>query len=256
MKALIEESSLRLWEAERNRTRIQPLSVEHPELVEAEAYAIAEHTLQLRGRRRIGYKLGFTSAAMRAQMNIHHPNFGILTEDMVVPESTGCVDTDALVHPLIEPEIALLLGRDLRGPGQTRAGVLASVDAVMGSFDVVDTRYRSYQFAAVDNIADNSSAARVVLGSPRSLRGMEDLRLCGVLLWSRGAVLDQGLGANTLGDPLLAIAWLADFLATRNTFIPAGSLIMTGGLTRAYPAEKNRAFGAEFAGLGTVLAAF
>ena len=256
MSTLIEECSARLWAAERNRQRIQCLSLDHPTLSETDAYAIAACTTHRRGRPPLGYKLGFTSAAMRAQMGIDHPNYGVLTEDMLITEASGCVDTQNLVHPLIEPEVALIVGRDLHGPGCTRGSVLGAIDAAMGSLEIVDTRYESYQFTAVDNIADNSSSARIVLGPPKSLQKLDDLRLCGVLLWTAGRVIDQGIGGNALGDPLLALAWLANFLATRGSFLPAGSIVMTGGLTRAYRADGNQSFMAEFAQLGTVVAAF
>ena len=256
MSHLIDTCSARLWNAEQEKNRIAPLSIEHPNLSENDAYAIAARTFKRRGRRHIGYKLGFTSAAMRAQMNISQPNFGLLADDMLVPENTGRIDSESLVHPLIEPEVALLVGRDLRGPGQTRASVYPAIDAAMASLEIVDTRYRSYQFAAVDNVADNSSSARIVLGPPNSFKSITDLRLCGALLWSRGELIDQGIGANALGDPLLAIAWLANFLALRDSFVPAGSVVLTGGLTRAHSAEKNQNFVAEFAQLGVVQAAF
>lgn len=256
MDNLIDACSAQLWQAECEHRRIAPLTTAHPELSEEDAYAIAARTFQQRGRRQIGFKLGYTSAAMRAQMNISQPNFGVLTEDLLVPEGTGWVDSENLVHPLIEPEIALLVGRDVRGPGQTRASIVGAVDAAMASLEVVDTRYESYCFVAVDNIADNSSSARALLGPPRSFRSLDDLRLCGVVLSSQGVVIDQGIGANALGDPLLSLAWLANFLGQRGDFIPAGSIVMTGGLTRAHPARRGESFIAEFAQLGTVSAAF
>lgn len=256
MNDLIDQCSARLWAAECDRTRIEPLSTANPDLSEADAYAVAARTFERRGQRQIGYKLGYTSAAMRAQMNISRPNFGLLTADLLVPEGAGRVDSENLVHPLVEPEITLLLGRDLGGPGHSRASVLAALDAVIPSLEVVDTRYQSYSFKAVDNISDNSSSARVVLGPPRLPAAVDDLRLCGVLLSAGGEVLDQGIGANALGDPLLALAWLAGFLDQREAIVPAGSIIMTGGLTRAHPAPAGRSFVAEFAGLGTVTASF
>lgn len=256
MSALIEECSARLWAAERNRERIRCLSADHPTLSETDAYAIAACTTQRRGRPQIGYKLGFTSVAMRTQMSIDHPNYGVLTEDMLVAEAGGCIDAQNLVHPLIEPEVALVVGRDMRGPGCTRGSAFAAIDAAMGSLEIVDTRYESYQFTAADNIADNSSSARIVLGPPKSPTQLDDLRLCGVLLWMGGRVMDHGIGGNALGDPLLALAWLVNFLGARGGFVPAGSIIMTGGLTRAYRAVGQQSFMAEFAQLGTVVAAF
>jgi 2-keto-4-pentenoate hydratase len=126
----------------------------------------------------------------------------------------------------------------------------------MPALEVVDTRYKEYKFSLVDNISDNSSGARVVLGAPKKLSQVDDLRLSGVLLWSEGHTLDTGIGANSMGDPLVSIAWLANFLAQQELSIPAGSIIMTGGLTKAHPAKSQQTFLAEFGGLGNVKAYF
>lgn len=86
---------------------------------------------------------------------------------------------------------------------------------MLPAIEVVDSRYRDYRFKAVDNIADNSSAARYLLGAPRALSDCGDLRLVGVLLSIDGVAVDQGLGAAALGSPLAAVAWLVRHLSIR-----------------------------------------
>jgi 2-keto-4-pentenoate hydratase len=250
--ALIEACAQALWTAERTATPMACLTDTHPALDEATAYAIQARKLALRGSRPVGFKLGYTSTAMRQQMNIDHPNFGVLTEDHRVDEAEGHVAAAPLIHPRVEPEIALLTGRDISGTGHNRHSIFRAVDAVLPALEIVDTRYHDYQFKLTDNISDNSSSARFVTGSPVALSTVPDLRLLGVLLWSQGRTLDHGIGANALGDPLLALAWLAGFLAERGEIIPAGSLILTGGLTRAHPATAGQTLIAEFASLGMV----
>lgn len=161
---LTDACSAQLWRAEWERRRIAPLSSAHPRLSEDDIYAIAARTFQRRDRQKIGFKLGYTSAEMRAQMGINDPNFGVLTKDLLVSERTGRVDSENLFHPLIEPEITLRVGRDVHGPDQTRVSISYAVDSAIASLEIVHTRYQSYCFSAVDNIADNSSSARVVLG--------------------------------------------------------------------------------------------
>jgi len=248
----IESCAAALRDAERTRKTINPLSASYPTLTEEHAYAIQAQTLKLRNERAVGYKLGYTSEAMRAQMNIDHPNYGILTNSARVDQVDASVDLGALIHPLVEPEIALLVGRRIEGTGHDRNSVWSHVDAVMPAFEVVDTRYHEYKFKITDNISDNSSNARYLTGTPRSLSSVGDLRLLGVLLWTEGRCIDQGIGANALGDPLLALAWLANFLGERDHVIAAGSVILTGGLTRAYPATKNQTYVAEFGELGAI----
>lgn len=253
---LVEDCADALFRAEQSRVTIPCLSSLHPALDEADAYAIQARKLALRSQRHAGYKLGYTSAAMRAQMNIDHPNYGVLTEDLRIDEESGLIPMGELIHPLVEPEIALLVGKDINGDGHCRTSIYQAVDAVLPAMEIVDTRYHDYKFTIVDNISDNSSSARFITGQPRSLKSLRDLRLLGVMLWSEGKTLDQGVGANAAGDPLLALAWLANFLAAEGKIIPAGSVILTGGLTRAHPAKLGQSFVGEFADLGTVRAHF
>ncbi len=242
----------RLQQAATRTQAAAPLSDAYPDLTEADAYAIQAELLRLQGGPRAGYKLGFTSAAMRQQMGVDHPNSGVLLADMRLPEPR--LAAGALIQPRVEPEIAILLGRDLHGAQLTPEQVAAATAAVLPAIEVVDSRYRDYRFKSVDNIADNSSAARYLLGAPRALSDVGDLRLVGVLLSIDGVVMDQGLGASALGSPLAAVAWLARHLSTWGEGLRAGEIVLTGGLTRAYALLPGQTACAEFgAGLGSVL---
>jgi 2-keto-4-pentenoate hydratase len=248
----IEDCACALLSAARDRKTIARLSDSIAGLDERVAYAIQDRTVALRASRPVGFKLGYTSAAMRAQMNIEHPNYGVLTQDMRIAAGSECVALQALIHPLVEPEIALVVGKDLFGDGFDRSRIYPYVDAVLPALEIVDTRYHDYRFLAVDNISDNSSGARFITGAPCRPAAVRDLRLLGVLLWSEGMDLDHGIGANALGDPLSALAWLANFLSASGKSIPAGSVVLTGGLTRAYALSAGQTFVGEFADLGVV----
>jgi len=242
----------RLRQAASQTQAAAQLSDAYPDLSEADAYAIQAELLRLHGGTRAGYKLGFTSAAMREQMGVDHPNSGVLLADMRLPEPR--LAAGALIQPRVEPEIAILLGRDLQGAQVTPEQVAAATSAVLPAIEIVDSRYRDYRFKSVDNIADNSSAARYLLGAPRALSDVGDLRLVGVLLSIDGVAVDQGLGAAALGSPLAAVAWLARHLATWGEGLRAGEIVLTGGLTRAYALAPGQTACAEFgAGLGSVL---
>lgn len=254
--ALVDHCSAQLWSAECSRSPIGLLSVAHPQLSEDDAYAISAATLQRRGAKAVGFKLGYTSAAMRAQMGIAHPNYGVLTEQHRIGIDGGSIDHSRLIHPRVEPEIALRLARDLSGAGHARESVARHLDAVLPALEIVDTRYPDYRFTAVDNIADNSSSAGFVTGAPMRWRDDLDLRPVEVVLHADGQRLDRGLGAAAMEDPLLALAWLAGCLAARGGSVPAGAIVLTGGLTRAYAARAGQAFLAEFSGLGTVRVRF
>ena len=242
----------RLRAAAVERRAGNPLSDDHPQLTEADAYAIQAELLRLTGGARTGYKLGFTSAAMREQMGVDHPNSGVLLDHMRIEGPV--LPTGALIHPRVEPEIAIQIGLDLRGTDVTPEEVADATAAVLPAIEVVDSRYQNYRFKSVDNIADNSSAARYVLGAPCALARVGDLRRVEVQLDIDGRVVDQGIGAAALDSPLAAVAWLAQHLAARGEGLLAGEVVLTGGLTRAHALPLGSTVTASFGGgLGTVV---
>ena len=248
----VNQLAARLRQAAIERRAGAPLSDTHADLTEADAYAIQAALLHLKGGTRAGYKLGFTSAAMRKQMGVEHPNSGVLLAGMRLEDAR--LPAGALIHPRVEPEIAILLGRDLRGDQVTPEQVAAATAAVLPAIEVVDSRYRDYRFKSVDNIADNSSAARYVLGTPRALSDLGDLRRVAVRLDIDGVLVDEGQGDAALGSPLLAVAWLVAHLNHAGEGLRAGEVVLTGGLTRAHALPAGHTVQAQFGGgLGTVV---
>lgn len=253
--AVLHEAALALADAERDRAPVALLTRAIPDLTRAEAYEIAALRVAEIGRGIIGYKLGYTSAAMREQMGISEPNYGVLLAGSSV-DQRDAVAMDGLIHPLVEPEVTFLLGRNLAGPNVGWEEAWDAVDIVFPSLEIVDTRYEDYSFTAFDNVADNSSAARFVLGDPVGRSQAGALTDVAVGLKHDDALTDAGSTGNAMGDPVLALAWLANALAEVGGQINAGEYVMTGGLTKAHAAHAGSCFSASFEGLGSVTARF
>ena len=150
------------------RTLDVPLS-RSPGLSLADAYRIQDQMTALRladGERLAGWKLGYTSAVMRAQMGIEAPNFGPLTDAMLLG-SPAVLPAGAL-QPRVEPEIGLRLGRRLAGPCSV-SDVLGACDAALACLEIVDSVWSGYRFTLEDNTADGSSAAWVAVGPVMAL---------------------------------------------------------------------------------------
>jgi 2-oxo-3-hexenedioate decarboxylase len=204
-----------------------------------------------RGARIIGAKLGLTSAAKQRQMHVAEPLYGWLTSDMVVDPATP-LDIDAFIHVRAEPEIGLLIGREIAAPA-TVAGVLASTDAVFAAIELIDSRYEGFRFRYADVVADNASSAGVVVGSvARRPSDAGDLRLLGAVLRVDGVVAGTAAGAAALGHPAQAVVWLVDRLAARGQALQPGSIVLSGGLTEAVPLRRGTVVGVEIEGLGVV----
>ena len=209
----------------------------------ADAYLVQDEITASRlaaGERRAGWKLGYTSAVMRAQMGVDAPNFGPLTDAMLL-DSPAVLPTGAL-QPRIEPEIGLRLRRRLAGPCSV-SDVLAACDAALACLEVVDSVWSGYRFTLEDNTADGSSAAWVVVGP---VMVPDDLASLPVALSVDGSVVERGVGAAASGHPAAGVVWLAEQLASRGLALEPGDLVITGGLTSAHPLEPGHRISASF----------
>ena len=187
-----------------------------------------------RGARRVGVKLGYTSQVMREQMGIEAPNHGPLLDVMRIAD--GRIPA-ALVQPRVEPEIALVLGADLRPV------------AAHAALEVVDSVWLDYRFTLELNTADGSSAAGVVLGPPLPSDRLDELP---VHLSRNGETVGQGTGAAAMGHPLRALEWLVRALGDGRDALRPGDVVITGGLTAAVPVEPGDRVDAVFGTATTV----
>ena len=233
-----------LRSARREGRTLDVLLSEQRGLSLADAYRIQDQVTALRladGERRAGWKLGYTSAVMRTQMGIEAPNFGPLTDAMLL--SSPAVLPGGALQPRIEPEIGLRLSRRLTGPCSV-SDVLAACSEALACLEVVDSVWSGYRFALPDNTADGSSAAWVVVGPSLPL---DDLASLPVALAVDGEVVERGAGAAASGHPALGVAWLAEQLVARGCALEPGDLVITGGLTSAPPLEPGHRISASFA---------
>jgi 2-oxo-3-hexenedioate decarboxylase len=219
-----------------------------------DAYAIQDEILRRklsRGARLIGLKAGLTSHAKMKQMGVSTPVFGFLVDRFSVPEGAE-IKVRELIHPKVEPEIAFVLKRALKGPGCHIGAVLAATDFVLPGIEVIDSRYRDFKFDLKSVVADNTSASRFVVGGRAMRPDHVDLRTLGVVMEKNGEVVALGAGAAVLGHPAAAVAWLANHLGRRGREIPAGSVILSGGVTEAVAVEAGDRINLRVQHLGNV----
>jgi 2-oxo-3-hexenedioate decarboxylase len=227
---------------------------DHPEMEWDDAYAIQEEIRrrkEARGNRTVGLKAGLTSHAKMKQMGVSSPVFGFVSDYMARPDG-GEIKVSELIHPKVEAEICVVTKTALRGPGCHVGAVLGAIDFVVPGVEIIDSRYRDFKFDLKSVIADNTSASRFVVGTrSRDLADL-DLRTLGVVLEKNGEIVAMAAGAAVLGNPVVAVAMLANHLAERGQEIPAGSFIMTGGVTEAIAVKAGDNVSVRFQDLGTV----
>jgi 2-keto-4-pentenoate hydratase len=223
-----------------------------------DAYAIQQIQVRRRvaaGARVIGFKVGLTSAPMRKQLGIDEPDYGHLFDDMLYAADAP-IPTSRYLQPRAEPEVALVLGRPVRGPGLGVTDLLSAVAYALPAIEIIDSRITDWRIGLHDTIADNASSGGLVLGqTPTPLSGI-DLSLIGCVLRRNGRIQHTGAGAAVLGSPLHAATWLANTLTRRGVELAAGHVILTGSLTAAVPVQPGDTVSAELDRLGAVTAVF
>ena len=208
-----------------------------------------------RGHKVVGMKMGLTSWAKMKQMGVEMPCYGFLADYFSLPDGAQ-VPFDELIHPKVEAEIAFVTNKELSGRNLTVADVLAATELVVPAVEIIDSRYKDFKFDLTSVQADNSSSTRFVVGSHAAKPEDFDWSTIGVVMQKNGEIIELGAGAAVLDHPAASVAMLATMLAERDKVIPAGTFIMTGGITAAVLVEKGDSIVVRYQGLGTVTMKF
>jgi 2-keto-4-pentenoate hydratase len=224
----------------------------------AEGYAVQARLEARSPRPLFGWKIAATSAAGQSHINVDGPLAGRLLAEMVA-ESGAALPFGANRMRVAEAEFAFRMARDLP-PRAAAYGVAEVMDAVASlhpAIEVPDSRFADFTRAgAAQLIADNACAHQLALGPPTEAewRGM-DLAAHPV----RGSVdgaMAEGRGANALGDPRSALAWLANELSGLGITLAAGQVVTTGTCVVPMPIAPGVEVVADLGILGTATLRF
>lgn len=235
------EIALALEEARKSATPIDFITSSIPDLNWDDARAIARLSDGLRrdaGEAQIGWKLGWTSEAMRTALGIDRPNWGTLWNAQLAGSELTLAN---YIHPKVEPELVW------RSPADISGDATASAVAALGGhwavgIEVVDPRFPSFGFEALDNTADNSSSAAIRLGEFSAVDSdLSELEVT----FSNHDESRIGLGRQAMSSPWEAVAWLARSLHEEGLQIQAGDIVFTGGLTAPFDATVGISYRVE-----------
>lgn len=254
---VINAAAAELWAADRDHVPVEPITRRHRDIDVTAAYAIQQVNLQRRlqgGAKLVGRKIGLTSAPMQQLLGVDEPDYGFILDDMVVEANT--LDRNRFCKPRAEPEVAFLLHTTLRGPGITAADVRAATQAVAAALEIVDSRIADWKLTLPDTVADNASSGAVILGDWIPYSDDLDLPRTVATLTLNGVQIDTGIGAAVMGDPAVAVAWLANALADYGAELAAGQFVMSGSYTTAAFVEAGDVVHTTISGLGSVSLTF
>ena len=245
----------------RNRVGLKALPPDVAPKDEAEGYRVqrALHDLMLpESGSLIGYKIGCTSKVMQQYLDIPHPcGGGVFARG--VHESGVRLRAADFVRVGVECEIAVRIGRDLPasvGPF-TAEWMMEAIESYLPAIEIVDDRYEKWEtLGAPTLVADDFFAAGCVLGAPVARTDAPDLLAVQGRALINGAEAGRGTGADVLGHPHHALAWLANHLADEGRGLHAGQIVLTGSLVKTVWLKAGDHVVMELEGLGRVEAGF
>jgi 2-keto-4-pentenoate hydratase len=254
----IRQEARELYRAEKDKRVLRPFTEKYSEIATEESYRIQLALIEMKkadGAKVVGKKIGLTSKAMQRMLNVDQPDYGHILDYMVLQDA-AVFPARELIQPKIEPEIAFILDRDLKGPGVTPMAVLSSTRFVVPALEIIDSRIEGWKIKLCDTIADNASSARVVLGNSPKRVDQVDLKLVGMVMEKNGDIVQTGAGGAVLGHPAVAVAWLANAVGQFGVSLGAGEIIMPGALCAATDVSAGDLLQASYDGLGSVSVRF
>jgi len=224
----------------------------------AEAYAIQAGIENCSAGHLVGWKIAATSEAGQKHINVDGPMAGRILSETVIPDG-GTASMAGNEMRVAEPEFAFRMAGDMppRSAPYTVREVLDAVGTLHPAIEIPDSRFADFVNAgAAQIIADNACAHLFVLGAPATSdwRAL-DLAEERPVITLRGKRF-TGHGKNVLGDPLIALTWLANELRQLGVTLRAGEVVTTGTCHPPLPIQSGDVFDADFGSIGRVSVAF
>jgi 2-oxo-3-hexenedioate decarboxylase len=225
----------------------------------ADAYALPallRSTFEARGERITGRKIGFTNRQMWAAYGVEAPIWGYCTDRTTrALQTTPVQSVAAFAEPRIEPEIMFGL-RKAPSPDLDDTGLVACIDWVALGYEIVQSIFPGWTFAAFDTIAANALHGMLLIGhrhpiAPDPEAWQRQLAGFTIELHCNGTSSQTGGGEFVLGSPLFALRHLVELLADdrHNPPLQAGEIISTGTLTLAMPVNAGETWTTKVHGI-------
>ena len=240
---------------------VAPFSGRYPGLTPEAGYeaarALHDHRV-VHGWRPVGRKIGFTNRTIWPRYGVFEPMWGFVYDRTLVRATNGsaAVSLEGLVQPRIEPEICF--GLRARPPVTSDPqALLDCIEWVAHSIEIVQCHHADWKLTIADCTADNGLHGRLILGAPVAAERISGLAAAlpflKVDLLKNREKMDQGVGSNVLGSPLLALAFLVQVLSEQKESPPleAGEIVSTGTLTDAHPVVAGERWSTDLHGFAT-----
>lgn len=262
-ESAIAEAAQLIWQHWSGGTQMSALPEHCRPANRAEGYAVQAKVARLSGQTTLGWKIAASSVAGQKHINVDGPLAGRLLAHTVFAEGSAEANAMNVKHNILmvaEPEIVFRMARPLppfaNGASYAVAAVMAAVETLHLAIEIPDTRYIDFlKVGAPSLIADMACAALWVVG-PAVTAAWRDIDLSQheVVAHKNGSFSAKGSGANVLGDPRIALTWIANELCAYGAGLQAGDYVTTGTCVVPVPVKRGDTVLMDFGVLGRIAA--
>jgi 2-keto-4-pentenoate hydratase len=258
--AQLQEAVSQLLPAWHEHSCVEEIAAACRPQTRSEGYAVQRALFDACDESPLGWKIAATSQAGQQHIGVSGPLAGRLLQSRCLPEGQG-VSLSRNAMAVAEAEFAFRLGRDVTRPSATRLSVKEVMDCVQAlhvAIEIPNSRFMDFAKAGeAQLIADFACACFVVLGREvtQDWRSV-DLSQHQVNVLQNGTHVAKGVGSNVLGDPRIALAWLANELLDHGMSLKAGEIVMTGTCVVPVPVKIGDHLIADFGAFGRVETCF
>ena len=211
-----------------------------------------------RGETPVGRKIGFTNRLIWDEYRVSGPMWGYVYDHTVtrLDEPIARLAIGHLSQPRIEPEVVFKLSAPVPETDDAVA-ILRCIEWMAPGFEIVQSHFPDWKFTAADCTAAFGLHGALVVGAPVAITDENRAIIAGTLptfaltLRRGDDVIEEGIGANVLGSPTLALAHLVQVLASQPAAPPlaAGEIVTTGTLTDAWPVTPGETWRSDYGAL-------
>ena len=250
----IKNASRILFNHKLNKSGLDNLDNYEPDNV-IDAYRIQVHYLSLKNNICIGKKIGCTSKAAQAQMNVSEPFYGNLFSKYS-SQNIKKLNSKNFYKPFAEPEISFRIKDDIdisKAP-YTLNNIKTLLDGILCSVEIVDFRFRKpLSDIGVINLIATNGASDYWIHNNRIFNINEiDLSDFEVSFFIDNQLQETGNTKNVLENPLNAVLWLINTLCKKGEPMLKHQFISSGSCTKAYKLEIGSIIKADFGKLGLI----
>ncbi len=257
----LRQSSRLLWSSWESGEKISTLPKQCRPGSKLDAYKIQKHVTEISGSEKVGWKIAATSKAGQKHIGVTGPLAGSILKKKI-KNSGAKISINDNVMKVAELEFGFRMAANLpkKGVDYKKEEVLEAVDYLVPTIEIPDSRYKDFITVGEEQlIADNACAGWLFIGTPyqKEITTKTDLvnhRVTGYI--DNEDIPIEGIGSNVLGDPVVALTWIANELTRYDRFLEKGDIVTTGTCVNPIAISNAKQIRADFGLFGEITARF